>query len=215
MKRSKLVALLGAGVLTLGITGVALANDLGTDKPHMVAPTTIDQLVSDQNVKLDCSIFTGGNAVGDGQIGIHFVQNPDATSGNISGHVDGNAFGPVADSGPGQGQGALQWFVVVDGSGSSVINDATTDVSGGVLTISDVCVGAAVTSPPTEAPTPTEVPSQGLGGDTNAPSQPSTDAVVGTGNSGPSDTAWLLVVALGVILASVVVLTPARSKTRR
>ena len=46
--------------------------------------------------------------------------------------------------------------------------------------------------------------------------QPPTDASFdSTGSSGPSDSAWLLVVALGVLLASIVVLTPARVKGRR
>jgi len=212
-KRSKLLALLGAGLLTFGVASVALANDLGTDKPHMVAPTTIDELVSDQGVLASCEGFTGDNAVGDGQIGIHFVQNPEATSGNISGHVDGTAFGPIANTVKGQGNGQLQWFVVVDGSGDSVINDATTDVTGGVLTVSSVCVGAPESSSPSESTSETPSNSGGGLGDTN---QPPTDAIpAGTGTSGPNDTAWLLVVGLGVLLASIVVLTPARAKSKR
>ncbi len=58
--------------------------------------------------------------------------------------------------------------------------------------------------PPSEAPSASPV----------VTGQPATDAL-GTGSSGPSQTAWLLVVALGVILASVVILTPARVKNRR
>ncbi len=45
--------------------------------------------------------------------------------------------------------------------------------------------------------------------------EPSTDAFGTNGTSGPADGAWLLVVALGVLLGSVVVLTPARAKSRR
>ncbi len=59
-------------------------------------------------------------------------------------------------------------------------------------------------TPPSEAPSASPV----------VTGQPATDAL-GTGSSGPSQTAWLLVVALGVILASVVILTPARVKNRR
>lgn len=53
------------------------------------------------------------------------------------------------------------------------------------------------------------------GGDTDAPSEPNTATIGGNGTSGPADGAWLLVVALGVLLASVVVMTPARAKNRR
>jgi uncharacterized repeat protein (TIGR01451 family) len=63
------------------------------------------------------------------------------------------------------------------------------------------------TTPPTAAPT-----INGAG----AITQPPTDTQLGSaGTSGPSDGAWLLVVALGVLLASIVVLAPARAKNRR
>jgi hypothetical protein len=62
--------------------------------------------------------------------------------------------------------------------------------------------------------TDTPVPSGGGAGDTSAPTQPPTNGLASNG-SGPSDGAWLLVVGLGVLLASIVVLTPARVKSRR
>jgi len=68
-----------------------------------------------------------------------------------------------------------------------------------------------------ETEVPTEAPSfeQSVGGLTEAPSEPDT-ATIGTGGpASPADSAWLLVVALGVLLASVVVLTPARAQSRR
>ena len=66
--------------------------------------------------------------------------------------------------------------------------------------------------PPTLAPTGT--PAGTGNGDTDAPTQPPTNGLASNG-SGPSDGAWLLVVGLGVLLASLVVLTPARVKSRR
>lgn len=83
----------------------------------------------------------------------------------------------------------------------------TTDFGGvtGQQILDNDCASPAGTGGP--------LPSGGGAGDTN---QPPTDALAGdTGSSGPSQTAWLLVVALGVILASVVILTPARAKSRR
>jgi hypothetical protein len=81
-------------------------------------------------------------------------------------------------------------------------------------------------APPSEAPpsfeqsqadttsVPSEAPSfeQSQGDVTQCPC----DTTPGLANtSHPADGAWLLVVALGVLLASVVVLTPARAKNRR
>jgi hypothetical protein len=74
--------------------------------------------------------------------------------------------------------------------------------------------GATDTPAPSDTATPTETPAGTGAGDTESPTQPPTDTLSSTG-SGPSDGAWLLVVGLGVLLASVVVLTPARAKSRR
>jgi hypothetical protein len=76
-------------------------------------------------------------------------------------------------------------------------------------------------------PQPTETPGESGGGATETPGEsgagatetpagslPNTATIGGNTNS-PSDSSWLLVAALGVLLASVVVLTPARAKTRR
>jgi hypothetical protein len=204
-KRNKLGALLGAGLLTFGIAGIALANDLGTDHPAQVAPTTLDENVSDNGVVVDCSDFADlGILPGEGEVGLHFIlTSPEAASGNISGSVDGTAFGPVANTVHGNGGGSLQWYVVVDGDGSSVIDSATTDVNGGQLTLSHVCFGAA---PSFE---------QSFENLTDAPSEPGTDTLSGTGSNGPGDGSWLLVAAIGVLLASVVVMTPARVKSKR
>jgi hypothetical protein len=198
-KRSKLAALLGAGLLTFGIAGVVLANDLGTDHPNQVN-TSLNDLIANEGVVEDCSDFTGDLAVGEGQVGLHFTLTPElsADTGNISGSVDGTAFGPVANTVHGGGGGVMHFYVIVDGDGDSVIDSASTDVTGGTLQLSHICFGA---------------PGGGGSGDTD---QPPTDALAApTGSSGPTDTAWLLVVALGVLLASIVVLTPARAKSKR
>lgn len=76
------------------------------------------------------------------------------------------------------------------------------------------------TDAPTDTPEPTDVPEdtpfQSVGGDTDEPSEPDTATIGGDkGVGNPADGAWLLVVALGVLLASVVVLTPARAKAPR
>lgn len=72
-----------------------------------------------------------------------------------------------------------------------------------------------VTAPPTDAPTDAPSFFQSQAGETDAPSEPDTATITTGGPASPADSAWLLVVALGVLLASVVVLTPARAKSRR
>lgn len=70
------------------------------------------------------------------------------------------------------------------------------------------------TAPPTAAPTPTFV--QSVGAETGTPSVtlPPTDAINGT--SGPADGTWrLALIALAALLASVLVMTPARATSRR
>ena len=214
MKRTKILALLGAAVLTVGTVGIAFANTLSEDHPNQV-DTSLDDLIANEGVDEDCSDFVDGFAVGEGQIGLHFIlTDPEAETGNITGSVDGTAFGPVAGMFHGQGGGAMHFYVVVDGDGDSVINDAETDVDGGQLTLSHICFGDEVEE--TEPPE-TEVPSfeSTEEGNTDAPSEPNTATIGGNGTSGPADGAWLLVVALGVLLASVVVMTPARAKSQR
>ena len=209
--RNRLMAVLGASVLALGIAGVALATDLNTGQVGKTLGT-FDQ---------DCDGFP--LEVGAGEIGVHFVlTSPDSQSGNLTASFSNPAssVGPVANGEP-QEAAILHFYVVITGDLNTVIESASTDTSGNKLNVSHVCAGAPAptftdepggeTSAPTETPSFTDEP----GGDTDAPSEPNTAAAGGIGTSGPADGAWLLVVALGVLLASVVVLTPARAKSRR
>jgi len=94
----------------------------------------------------------------------------------------------------------------VDGSAAQCNN--TNHAAGGTSNDAQVTVlGEGETLPPTAAPT------GGTGGQTNVPTQAPTDAIV-SGTSGPTDAAWLLVIAFGVLLGSVVVLRPATSKRK-
>ena len=204
INRRKLLATLAAGVLALGVTGIALAENLKTYDPLISVDASGNVTGFDT---LSCDGFTGDNAVGEGQVGFYFVLSPtDANSGNLTANFSTGSVGPVANSGNNNGN-ELKWIVVVDYP--VTLNSATTDVDDtndavDGLKVSHMCVGA--------------VPSHTLqtGDITDAPSEPSTDAALGAnGTSAPADGAWLLVVALGVLLASIVVLTPARAKSRR
>jgi hypothetical protein len=83
--------------------------------------------------------------------------------------------------------------------------------------ITDAPSQPVITDAPSQ-PVITDAPSfeQSQLADTDEPSEPDTATIGGSKNVGsPADGAWLLVVALGVLLASIVVLTPARAKAPR
>ena len=129
-----------------------------------------------------------------------------------------------------QGAGSFHFTTNVDGTNYPPVTASITySGNAGTLTLSGCDEGgtqpsdspsgsgAGATDTPapsdTAAPTDTPVPSGGGAGDTESPTQPPSNGLASNG-SGPSDGAWLLVVGLGVLLASVVVLTPARAKSR-
>ena len=189
-KRSKLAALLGAGLLTFAVTGVALAST--------------DLLAGQVGITLSEKEGTVGECEGveapEGGAALHFVLTSSSDGdGDLDVDLSNPDVNPHADNVTSANGGTLQWWVNAAGAdGDTVLEGATTSANGNNLVLSHVCFGA---------------PGGGGGGDTD---QPPTDALPGsTGTSGPADSAWLLVVALGVLLASIVVLTPARAKSRR
>jgi len=195
--RNKLMAIFGASALALSVAGVALATDLNEGQ----VGTTLDNYYNEE----ECASWPAdAPEIGPGQIGIHFIlTSPASDSGNLSAEFSNPAtsVGPIANyDSP---AASLHFYVVITGDGDTVIDSATTDTEGNNLNVSHTCPG----------PEPTF--SLDTGGETDAPSEPSTDSIGTSGTSGPADGAWLLVVALGVLLASIVVLTPARAKSRR
>lgn len=202
MKRSKLAALLGAGLLTFGVAGIALADGTVTWDGS--------QGLTDGLPNVQCD---ADNAPGT----VTFILTLGGGSNTVTSatlNLGGSGSGSVTNT-PTGNEVHLQIAFSGDFSTLTASADYVGTLGDGAhnLTISHYCPGEQESTPPSEQPS--EQPSQGGGGDTNQPTQPSTDALGTSGQSGPSDSAWLLVVALGVLLASVVVLTPARSKTRR
>ena len=239
----KLWAILGASVLTLGVVSVAMALELKEEHQGITVSW-------DEN---GTPVITGGfsdstecEAPGEGEVIFHFVQSGQGLAPNPGGEAantidvdfedEADVLGSPADD---VKDNNVDWFVPVDASdGEVTLKTANSNVDGGELRVSHVCVGDAPgeeTAPPTEAPTdtpvptetpfqsvfeetdaPTETPFQSVEGDTDEPSEPDTATIGGSKDLGsPADGAWLLVVALGVLLASVVVLTPARAKAPR
>jgi hypothetical protein len=209
----KLAALLGAGALVLSVAGVALAEDLKDNHVGVsvwwedgVAMTDFDGINTDES----CS----GMELGYGEVFFHFVQSPtEADHGDIT--VDFGSDGIVGPQGEAQNGGAhLAWDVYVtdDGDGTVTVEGASTNVAGDGqepkdLKISHICAGDGSDS--------SQPPSFDSSQEAET-TQPATDALGGSNTtSGPADASWLLVVAMGVLLASAVVLTPARMRSRR
>jgi hypothetical protein len=228
-KRSKVWAILGSAVLTLGVVGIALAVDLKDAHQGLTISFENGSIVvmdgetdvTDQFV-IDC-----GPSYVDGNTEIHFVQSPTDDNDALLDVDFSDDAQDVADMPQDGNQGSqLDWDVPLDVSGGAVtLIMASTDADGGELRVSHICDSTTTETPPPsfeeseagETDVPTDEPSfeESQEGETDAPSEPQTDALGGNGTSAPADGAWLLVVALGVLLGSIVVLTPARAKSRR
>ncbi len=241
--RNRIWAIVGAGIMTLGIATVAFADTLQVSDQGIVAgwdsgtpfaedaegdPLTINpEECADLDVDEGEIVFRFTQS-GGGQNGV--TPNGGGAAGNLldvnlnAGDImiDDVQAGHVANNN-------VWWLVSVTPSGDEVVvTSATSNVTGGTLHVADICIGAAgqvETQAPSDAPTDavTQAPSSGV---TQAPSfeqsqegeveptEPDT-STLGGDVGGPGDAAWLLVVALGVLLATIVVLTPARAGSRR
>jgi hypothetical protein len=235
-KRSKLWAILGASVLTLGVVSIAMAIELKEAHQGLVIswddegnPVLPEGFVNSDECPTE---------PGEGEVIVHFVQTQATAGAAGTNLIDVDFDGaPDANDVPEdsiQGGGAnVDWFVSTTSDGGDVtIVTANTNIPGDQLVVSHICVGDAPpeeTAPPSfeqsqegetdepSEPVITDEPSfeQSQQGETDAPTEPNTAALGSNGTSAPADGAWLLVVALGVLLASIVVLSPARAKGTR
>ncbi|MBI2781954.1 MAG: hypothetical protein HYX55_09195 [Chloroflexi bacterium] len=217
----KLAALFGAGALVFAMAGTVLAATPASDQG--VVPTTVDpgNITLDgkgNNDSANCAVADGletGDSAGsdDTDNGVHVAWTYDGTS---------KAFGFTAT-------GGLVTIAYVKGGNGYNKYDYTGKSGGGVASDGNMFApdtngdgkpqglshAVFCTSPSESEPTPTPTFGSSQAGETDQATEPNTAAIGGNGTSGPADSAWLLVVALGVLLASVVVLTPARAKSRR
>jgi hypothetical protein len=214
-KRSKLAALLGAGLLTFGVAGLVLASTPASD-PGGVVPTFHDGNISEEgHGHTDGADCAGADAVGSNTAdvlttanGVEVTVTYDSDTKAVTFSADGGLVTIFYVKG-GSGYNEYDYGAGIAADGNLFAPDTNGDGKPQGLSHWVACTGSAAATP---TPTPT-LPGGGGAGDTD---QPPTDALAGqSGSSGPSDTAWLLVVGLGVLLASIVVLTPARAKSRR
>jgi hypothetical protein len=218
MKR--LAALLGAGVLSLAMFGTALAATPASDQGVVPVEHAGNITLAGEggSTGADCAAADGietGNTGGseETESGVTVTWTYDS---------DTKEFGFTAT-------GGLVTIAYIKGSNSyneydyTGFTDGGVDSDGGMFAPDNGSEGPAglshavfcTTPGEEEEPTPTPEFTDEGEGDTDAPSEPNTATIGGNGTSGPADGAWLLVVALGVLLASVVVMTPARAKSQR
>lgn len=231
MKRNKLWVLLTAFAMTFLVVGTVLAATGASDQG--VTPTTVDgkniglpsEGGNDENKDLaDCAADTevwesvdahaiktgdtGGSETTESGVTVTWTYDSDtkefgfsATGGLVT----------IAYVKGGNGYNEYDYTGFTDGGvasdGGMFAPDNGSDGPAG-LSHAVFCTAAGENDEAT--PTPTFG-----GGEQGEVTEPPTDTLGERGASTPADSAWLLVVALGVLLASIVVLTPARAKSRR
>ena len=216
----KLAALIGAGALVFAMAGTALAATGASDQG--ITPTWHDGNIgigaaTPGKDSADCvaadGIETGDSAGSDTtDSGVTVTWTYDGTTKEFG----FTATGGVVLIAYVKGGDAYNEY---DYSGlGGVASDggmfAPDNASGGPAGLSHAvfCTGeGGTTTTTTTVVTTTDTFSSETGGETDAPSEPNT-ATLGTSTGAPADGAWLLVIALGVLLASIVVMTPAKAR---
>ena len=221
MKRNKILALIGAGVLSMGVVGVALAEELQENQ----AGQTIGAILEGQEV---CDDFDDlGIEIGDGEIGLHFILTDPASDSATIDVVTSTGSASDVPNTP-KGPGALHFYVVVTGDMDSVLESATTSIDGGNLVLSHACSGDVTTTTTTttttsfssseESTTDTETTTTAFTSSeqstTNVTTQPQTDTIGANGSGQQSSGLWMLLAALGVLAGSVIVLAPSKAKSK-
>ena len=211
MKRNKFLALVGAGVLTLGIAGTALATDL-------LAGQVGIKLSEKTGTEEQCADFP--LEIGAGEVGVHFVlTGATADSGLLSASFSTDSFTDLASSK--SAGGTVHWYAVITGDGDTTLDSASTDITGDNLVLSHTCFGEEVSSSTTsfsssvESSTTSESSSTSFTDSvSDSTTQPPTDTIGNTGSGQQSSGLWMLLAALGVLAGSVIVLAPSKAKSK-
>ena len=229
MKRTRMGALLAAGLVVLAFASTAFA-----EQGHPVP-------ISDTSVSVDCTGGPDGSSItpGAGQVAWLFVHNQVEGPGTLT--VVFDAAGTKTASS--FVQGTLKYVVVTPGS--DTISNFYDNLSGGQLVLSHVCYGPTPTVEPTPTPTveptptpvptstprpfiptppptatptaqPTATPQGSVLAETGRPqvTPPATDSV-GGGSDSAGGGLGLLLLALAGLAGGVLALTPAASRKRR
>jgi len=209
VKRSTILAVVSACVLTLGVATVAQAVVLNSEFEALIAgwdsngePFAEDSGGDPLAVNPDaCDDFD----VGEDEILFWFDQSGDQQDPTIPnpGGADANLLDVDLNDGEifltdveanDVGAATVDWLVTVDPPGDELeLVSASSDVDGGELVVEAICIGVAEGAEATD---------------------PDTAMASGSETARPYEAAWLFVIALGIFLASLVVLSPARVSRR-
>jgi hypothetical protein len=198
-KRSRLAALVGAGILTFAAVGAVAA--VKPDYAITVTKTASPATVPSGGASVTFTIWVANAGLGN----FHTVNVGDSLAGcsavYASGDTDSNGFLDTTET----------WSYTC--TVALVLPNTTNIATVNACHNNSDCNQSAHDATGTGQVTVTL--SNGGGGTPGATGLPGTDTLVSTGQSGPADIAWLLIAALGVLLGSLVVLSPSRVGRRR
>ncbi len=237
MNRRRLASLMAASALLIGMFGLSAGGSIvlatGANTQFWAGNGTENGEIKNNDCATDSSahqlwIWTGTgtnvqisvagevkDGVQQGNGAYHFTTGwhdigtlTTGQGGNVfvtyDGAVDGNAVVTLSHGCPGD----TSTTTTTESSSTTTTTDSssttTTTESSSTTTTTD---SSSTTTTTTATFTGGSEPA------TDAPTQPNT-AVTSGGPSTPSNSAWLLILALGLLLGSVVILTPAKAKTK-
>ena len=220
----KLAGVLAAGALMLAVAGPAAATvDYATVSGHDVSTSDnnkasfwgsdcVDLGIGGQDsYVLEASyakvIVKAGSSAGDDPNSLTIFDNP--TAGQTV-WADSNGNNTYDVGGPG-GDHQISHIIAC----GEVITTTTTTTTNPTTTTTTTTSATTTTATTTSATTTTTSFSQTVSATTDKKTLPNTAMAEVGGPSSPSSNVWLLIVALGLVLGSVVILTPAKAKAKR
>lgn len=150
----------------------------------------------------DLVVVKAGSSAGDDENSLTLFG--DSPSAGQTVWADSNGDGDFNVGGP-DGDKQISHIIVCGPSESSSSSSSTTTTT---------TTTSSTTTTTTEETTTTTTFTGGSEPATDVPTQPNTAVETG-GPSTPSNGAWMLILALGLLLGSVVILTPAKAKAKR
>ncbi|HXG25901.1 MAG TPA: hypothetical protein VNL94_03495 [Candidatus Binatia bacterium] len=226
MKRNKLWLLLTAFAMAFLVVGTVLAATPASDQG--VVPTTHDGNITleggGNSDAADCDAAdgietgdTGGSETTDNGVTVEWTYD-DTTKEFGFTATGGVVLKAYIKGGNGYNEYDYTGMGGVTSDGGMFAPDTNNDGVPQGLSHAVFCTGEGeeeTSEPSFEASEEAETDEPSFEGSVEELTEPPTDTLPGNATATPADSAWLLVVALGVLLASIVVLTPARAKSRR
>jgi len=237
MNRRRLASLMAASALLIGMFGLSAGGSIvlatGANTQFWEGNGTVNGEIKNSDCATDSSAHqlwiwtgTGSNVqisvdgevvdgVQQGNGAYHFATGWHDIAGLTTGD-GGNVF--VTYDGAVDGNAVVTLSHGCEGGSSSTTtsssSSSSTTTTSDSSTTTTTTTSSSSTTTTSSSTTTTSTFTGGTGGETDAPTQPNTAVETG-GPSTPSNSAWMLILALGLLLGSVVILTPAKAKAKR